>query len=146
MSTDIIDLMILQATADSVFIIQRKIRIAGKLGIPRYGIVQRGDNYTVNVATLQKKSKNEICDFYSSLISNHFFEVSGSDSIKGFKKDLNKNTEDAFGSYEFEIKVGEKFRNFNYGTNSNFIDPDKNRGPYMEKLIKLLFEALKIKS
>jgi hypothetical protein len=146
MNNNIIDLMILQATTDSVFITKKRIWIAGKLGIPKYEIVQRGDNYTVNVATLQKKSKNENCNFYSSLISNHFFEVMGSYSIKDFKRDPNKNSEDSFGNYEFEIKVGEKFRNFNYGSNSNFIDPNKDRGPYMEKIIKILFETLRIKT
>lgn len=146
MNNNIVDLMILQATTDSVFITNKRIWIAGKMGIPKYEIVQRGDNYTVNVATLQKKSKNENCNFYSSLISNHLFEVNGNDSIKDFKKDPNKNAEDTFGNYELEIKVNEKFRNLNYVTSSNLIDPNKNRGPYMEKLLKILFETLKIKT
>ncbi|MBB5643765.1 hypothetical protein [Pedobacter cryoconitis] len=144
-SSDIIDLMILQATADSAYITYKKIRIAGKTGIPKYEIVQRKNNYTVNTATIkQKSSKNNYCDFYSQLISNNFFGVKGSSLNEKFLKDPNKNLYDSHANYEFEIKVNEKFRNLEYHSDGNLIDPDQQRGKAMATLIKILSKTLEL--
>lgn len=145
-SSDIIQLMMFQATPDSIIITNKRIWLAGKAGINNYKIVKRGGSYTVNVSPIiQKRSSiNSYCEFLSQLISNHLFEIKGSLLSEKFVQDPNKSIEDSGGSYLFEIKINNKYRNFEYHTSGNAVDPHKTRGKSLINIISTTFKTLKI--
>ncbi|MCX2450080.1 hypothetical protein OQX61_02245 [Pedobacter sp. PLR] len=138
--------MMFQATPDSIYITNKRIWIAGKAGINNYKIVKREGSYTVNVSPLiQKRSSiNDYCGFLSQLISNHLFEIKGSLLSEKLVQDPNKSIEDSGGSYLFEIKINNKYRNFKYHTSGNAVDPDKTRGKSLDNIISTTFKTLKI--
>jgi hypothetical protein len=94
-----------------------------------------GTNY--NVKSRSKILPDSLCYLLTTLRTNHFFTLRGKTS---FGSKVRKSTTlDGAGSFYFEIKYKNKFRNFEY-----VIDPDYDTPIDIENIVKVFrrFEAL----
>lgn len=146
MSTDIIDLRIIQSTKDSAIINTKRIWFASKAGIPNYTKVYENDKFSVNLFSRPKRVvKNKYYDFYDELLKNELFSVQGVDDTKTFKSGRENKIDDGNSAHWIEIKVGNYFRNFSYSFGGGLTDPNESREKKMREIINLITNTLTIK-
>lgn len=146
MSTDVIDLRMIQSTKDSAIINTKRIWFASKAGIPNYTKVYENDKFSVNLFSRPKRVvKNKYHDFYNELLKNDLFSVQGVDDTKTFKRGRETKIDDGNSAHWIEIKVGNHFRNFSYSFGGGLTDPNESREKKMREIINLINNTLTIK-
>ena len=145
MSTDIIDLRMIQSTNHSAIINTKRIWFASKVGIPNYTKVFENDKFSVNVISRPKKAvKNTYYDFYKTLLNNDLFSIQGVNDTKTFISN-GRSVDDGNASHWIEIKVGNHFRNFSYSFVGRLKDPIESREKKMREIINLIYNTLTIR-
>lgn len=145
MSTNIVDLTMIQSSKDSAFINTKRIWFASKGGIPKYTKVYVDDNFSVNVMTRPEKAvKNEYHDFYKKLSTNGLFSMP---AVQNNDKFINNGSsiDDGNTSHWIEIKIGNHFRNLKYFFAPRLNDPIESRQKKMSEIINLVYNTLTFK-
>ncbi|WP_316851618.1 hypothetical protein [Pedobacter agri] len=145
MSTNIVDLTMIQSTKDTAIINTKRIWFASKVGIHNYTKVYADDNFSVNVMTRPEKVvKNEYHDLYKKLLTNGLFSMTGVQDSDEFINN-GSSIDDGNTSHWIEIKVGNHFRNLTYFFSPRLNDPIESRQKKMREIINLVYNTLTFK-
>ncbi len=145
-SSQIVDLMMMQGTKDSIFTINKRIWIASKSGVSNYKKIFTGDTFSVNIAERPiQKTANNYCDFFEALVRNNLFTIKGENNEINFISDNNNIIDDGNSFYWIELKIDNNFRNFNYFYNARLTDPDLARANQMKQILTLFKQTLNTK-
>jgi hypothetical protein len=134
---------ILRGTKDSLNLIKLETySIIGSL--PGFRIAAKDHNENINLKQTQIKLRGSYCNLYDILNKNGFFIIRGNTQLKDFTKKKNvKHYTDSGSQAYFEIKLGDRVRNFIYDYDPEWTDRDIKREENIHYIIEYLINNFK---